>query len=469
MSQLDFWSVRGLDGRTVGRTACVEAVNALETRGRYILKQPLRFGPGMGHVLALSIGTESLRAAVFDANGEIATCNSPVAAEGAVVGYHAAEAPPKADQLLMPRDMLLDRVALLARQVLSRAAQDEELLVAGRFPLIGIAAAWPTPLNRWTKVPGGASLHDPAWRTGTNGTALGVDALVADRLGVPRERSHALNDANAIALAAAFDRWRAGPAEEGGRLGGSLLGVRIGGGLGMGTVVVGELPAEFPRSPFLTSRLLEGAGGYAGELGHWQVPPHDVRDILGEDYEKDGGARRCTCGKQQCLETYASASAFEAWSRRLGIAVEGLRAGKLRAKTSVMHEVMSNVHDVRHIDALESVGRLIGRSLSAPVLLLSPEAIVLSGSLAIEPVKRGIEFEKRHWRHFVHGIDVSLHMADRESDKFSAARGAALAVLRGQIYRRFDDETIDLDRITLRVDPAATCGPFGSSSKNESA
>ncbi len=64
-----------------------------------------------------------------------------------------------------------------------------------------------------------------------------------------------------------------------------------------------------------------------------------------------------------------------------------LRAGEERALTSVMHEAMLNVDDSQQIEAQKDVGRLIGRSLSAPVLMLNPESVTLAGSLAVRPVR----------------------------------------------------------------------------------
>ena len=58
-----------------------------------------------------------------------------------------------------------------------------------------------------------------------------------------------------------------------------FLVITLGTGLGSGIVTDG--------------RLLHGASGFAGELGHTMVDP-------------DG--RQCGCGKRGCLETYVSAT-----------------------------------------------------------------------------------------------------------------------------------------------------------------
>jgi len=163
--------------------------------------------------------------------------------------------------------------------------------------------------------------------------------------------------------------------------------------------------------------------------------------------------RRCTCGRQRCLELFASASAFAERMHRSGIGVEGLKPGEARGITSVMHEVMRNVADTRQIGAQKDVGRLIARSLSAPVLMLNPESVTLSGSLAVPAVRSGIEEEKARWRH-VHDDELSLHLLEGVQNKYAAARGAALGVFRGQLYRRFDDQTLDFHRLTLGVDRA---------------
>ncbi len=181
----------------------------------------------------------------------------------------------------MSRARLLDRIVDLATSVLIRALHDEPVLLECRLPLLGVVVAWPSPINRWTKLPTGRTLSDDSWRNiDRNGNpAVGLDRLIADRFKIEPSRGHALNDANAVAIAAAFDRCRRRSEHGDGRLGGAIIALRIGGGLGAGTVIVGRSIQGRPRSPFLSARLLEGAGGYAGELGHWQVPQQDLDEF----------------------------------------------------------------------------------------------------------------------------------------------------------------------------------------------
>ena len=129
------------------------------------------------------------------------------------------------------------------------------------------------------------SLHVPGWED----TGL-ADAL-RERYGAPVTIA---NDANAGALA----EWdAAGRPEE------PVAYVTVSTGVGAGIVAGG--------------RILEGANGLAGEIGHLVVDP-------------DG--EPCACGKRGCVETLASGPAlarhgdYAAAAHALGIAVDALRA-----------------------------------------------------------------------------------------------------------------------------------------------
>jgi predicted NBD/HSP70 family sugar kinase len=187
--------------------------------------------------------------------------------------------------------------------------------------------------------------------------------------------------------------------------------------------------------------LIEGAGGFAGELGHLPVSTAELAEIVQprEPLLAPMPQLECVCGRtgSRCLQTYASATAFVERMAASHIGVDGLLEGDARNITSVMDEAMQNVHDVRQIRALRDIGRLIGRSLAAPVLMLNPSAITLTGSLAVDHVKTGIESERDRWRH-AQDDRAELRVLRGRANRLSAARGAAIAAFRGQLYRRFD-------------------------------
>ncbi|MFI7386187.1 ROK family protein [Streptomyces sp. NPDC049813] len=105
----------------------------------------------------------------------------------------------------------------------------------------------------------------------------------------------------------------------------------------------------------LGGRLLRGAHGFAGEIGHVVVEP-------------DGPA--CRCGARGCLEQYAGraallrAAGLDEATGAAGVAELARRAG---------------AGDRVALRALESAGRSLGRVLSGAVNLIDPDAVVLGG------------------------------------------------------------------------------------------
>lgn len=91
--------------------------------------------------------------------------------------------------------------------------------------------------------------------------------------------------------------------------------------------------------------------------------------------------------------------------------------------------------DQRFEVALEDLGRLIGHSLAAPVLLLDPHLLKPTGSLGVRPVARGIEAERDTWRH-VFGDALRIELVEAPDRSFIGVRGAALAVHRARTHRR---------------------------------
>lgn len=172
-----------------------------------------------------------------------------------------------------------------------------------------------------------------------NGRPFGED--LANALGQPVRLE---NDANCFALSEAVDGAAAGA--------GMVFGAILGTGCGGGVVVDG--------------RALSGRNGIAGEWGHAPLPwprPEEYR------------AHRCWCGRDDCLETWTSGSAFvadyaSASGRTLGGAdiVAAARAGDSQAIAALD----------RYIDRL-------GRALAAMCDLIDPDVIVLGGGMSNVP------------------------------------------------------------------------------------
>ena len=472
-TQEAFWLlVRGLNGKGMSRNTGGRAIsNGPPGTRSFFARDPLRFGPGAGYVVGVALGRESLRTALFDANGEIAAVHDPeelhAGKQDGVTLYenlHAAEAEPLPGrkQLEMAPDALIGRIIATVKAMCLRAVSDAPLLVEKRLPLLGISVGWPTPINRWTKVPTRGPLIDLRWKTSDaiGNELIGLDERVRSRLnGLEPWRSHAINAANALALSATFDACRQSPDLETDQVGEVILALRLGGGIGAGTVVIGTSSQRLPRSRFIYSRVLEGTGGYAGELGHWQIPEEDVADVFGRGMINSAPPEpiECTCGRERCLQSFASATALVPYLRKLNAVPDDILAGDSRGERSILHERLKESDDPRVRDALKNFGRLIGRSLSAPVLMLNPSKIVVGGSLALEALTDGIRHESDRWGAVGEDPPQLIPLSPDES-RFAVARGAALATFRGQLYRRIDRPATVMSELTAKLDAADVRG-----------
>lgn len=132
--------------------------------------------------------------------------------------------------------------------------------------------------------------------------------------------------------------------------------ITLGTGVGSGFVVNGN--------------LVYGHDGFAGEFGHVCA----VR-----------GGRTCTCGRQGCVETYASA-------RGLVLTVQEQLAGSTD-ESELAHILPENLTPKLVFEAAEKgdpiaekafeyTGKMLGESLSDIVAITSPKAIFLFGGVA---------------------------------------------------------------------------------------
>ena len=171
-----------------------------------------------------------------------------------------------------------------------------------------------------------------------------------------------INDARAFVLAEAT--FGAGRGAQ------TVVGLTLGTGIGGGIAIGG--------------RLYLGTGA-AGEIGHMTINP-------------DGP--RCTCGNYGCIETYASGTAIAA----RGIDAAGGRSPVL-ATRAAGDPTRITPEDVRHAaeagdlvaqDILWHAGRMLGGAVANLVTILSPDCVILGGSVArlgawlFEPVRRAV-------------------------------------------------------------------------------
>lgn len=155
------------------------------------------------------------------------------------------------------------------------------------------------------------------------------------------------NDANAAALG---EQWKGGGA--GCR---DMVMVTLGTGVG-GAVIAG-------------GRVLGGAHGIAGELGHMTVYPAETE--------------RCACGRYGCLEQYASATGLVRVTRRL---LEKKNRRTILTDTPELSAKQitdaAKRGDEIALDALEVLGKTLGSALAAVAVVTDPGRFVIGGGVA---------------------------------------------------------------------------------------
>ena len=373
----------------------------------------IAFGGGAGVAVGVSVGTESLRAAVVDANGWL---------------HGMVDEPPSPGQLQDAPEVLLARIAAVTRQSLARAAKESpHLLVDSSFALLGWAVAWPSPVNR-ARHPVGYALAHKGWR-GEQPLHERVRNFLGDH--PDQVRSFALNDANAAAIAVAYQQthaasylddsiWKDHP-----RLG---IVLRIAGGIGAAVIVV-EPPSREPgtvRSGFGSSILLGGLEHHVGEIGHVTLNAGVVerRNASLPDGFPPLRPSRCSCsptGQPPHLEAYASGVSLQARLNHSGSLNDAI-ADILKQQAP------------QHTRALKDVGFLLGEALAPVVAMLNPATITLTGSMAAQTVKDALEERLNQESYF--GCRPEVMSVDPEDGKFLRARGAALALIRARVHRR---------------------------------
>jgi predicted NBD/HSP70 family sugar kinase len=234
----------------------------------------------------------------------------------------------------------------------------------------------------------GADIASPVDKTTG---ALGCEGIMSGWTGVRPARElerrtglkvQITNDANAGALA----EYRYGAA----RNTKDMVYIRLSAGIGAGVMSDG--------------RLLLGAKGLTGEIGHLLISPE---------------GRICRCGNRGCLETVASPVAIsrllaDSWGEPVsprdlpGLFADGNKAA---------------------LRALEDAGEAVGRALASLVTLVNPELIVVGGDLAtagdalLDPIRRGIR------RYALPSAAENLAIVAGQLGDNAEVRGAASIVL----------------------------------------
>ncbi len=200
------------------------------------------------------------------------------------------------------------------------------------------------------------------------------------------------NDANVAALG---EMWKGG-----GQGHNDLVVVTLGTGVGGGIIINGK--------------MLTGANGSGGEIGHIHV--------------QDGEPETCGCGNNGCLEQYASATGIVRLAKRVLAKTE--QTTVLNADTVTAKDVWDAVKagDAVAIEVAEQFGKYLGEGLAAIAGVVNPEAFVIGGGVS----KAGevlLSYVEKNYKPVVfHGSrDVKFTLATLGND--AGIFGAAKLVL----------------------------------------
>ncbi len=294
-------------------------------------------------------------------------------------------------------DLDVNHQAALALET-SAEMVGEVLADAGvrRSDVRGVGIGIPGPVDR-THGTAGSSTILPDW------VGLGIAREMRERLGMPVEIE---NDANLGALAELT--WGAGR----GCL--NFAYVKAATGIGAGLVIDG--------------RLIRGASGTAGEIGHTTL---NERGIL------------CYCGNRGCLETVAS-----------GPAILGL-VGAAGAEGLTLSRVveLALAGDARCRRAVSDAGREIGVAVAGLCNLINPERVIIGGLLSragwilIDPMRESIR------RHAVQAAAEKVEVLPAVFVQRAELLGALALALHehGPLPERELDATAEAQRISASV------------------
>ena len=229
------------------------------------------------------------------------------------------------------QEAILNRVLFLLQESCEQVQKRQR-------PLFGIGVGVPGLVD----VASGTLLFAP----NLNGSALPLRDMIRAKIDVP---VFIANEANLAALGESY--FGAGQACD------SLLYVSSGVGLGGGIV--------------LNGRLIEGASGFAGEVGHMTV-------------EKDG--LECNCGNKGCWETLASQRAL---FRRVSEAIQQgqpswmaqmIQDDPSRMSIPLITEAARQKDPVA-LKALAETGEWLGVGIASLMNVINPQRVIFGGPL----------------------------------------------------------------------------------------
>ena len=160
----------------------------------------------------------------------------------------------------------------------------------------------------------------------------------------------------------------------------------MGGGKGHTGAVMLTLGTGVGGGVVIGSKILPGANGAAGEVGHMTVEPEETAP--------------CTCGKHGCLEQYASASGIVFLAKRM--LIQSQLPSPLRDLSSFSAKDICDL--ARNGDKMAGLilnrcGQYLGLAMSYIACALDPQVFLIGGGMS----KAGavlLQVIERHYRKF---------------------------------------------------------------------
>lgn len=183
-----------------------------------------------------------------------------------------------------------------------------------------------------------------------------------------------------------------------------------GGGMGCRSALFVTLGTGVGGGVILDGKILGGAHGVGGEIGHITVNAPDRAP--------------CTCGKRGCVEQYASANGIVRVTRKA--LAESDRPTVLRsADPLTCKDVFAAAEggDAFAVEVLEQVFDYLGEALASACCVCDPECIILGGgvSKAGEYLRAGVERHfAQHMFHACKGTRFSLATLGNDAGMFGA-------------------------------------------------
>lgn len=241
----------------------------------------------------------------------------------------------------------------------------------------GLAADLPLGIG----VPGSQSPRTGLMR-GCNSTALNDKPLLHDLQAAIARPVRLANDADCFALSEA----RAGVGRDAGIVFGAILGTGVGGGV------------------VIHNQLLAGPNHNAGEWGHNAMPGDSVQGRP---------ARRCFCGRDNCIDLWLSGTGLGLSFRAAGLDVQTTQEGieRMRQNDPLAQAVW---HDYV---------QLLARALSVVINIIDPDVVVLGGGVSnVDELYRDVP---ALWEQWIFSDVIRTRLLKAECGDSSGVIGAA--------------------------------------------